>query len=85
MTDTRACPLDPWIEPEADLWQEVPDRLAERAGQMRHGRVGHNDEVEPVDRRGRVREVVQQGGQIDDERVSAPATASSPARGPSAG
>jgi hypothetical protein len=56
VTPAPAC-----VEPVED-----PDRLADRAGQMRRRGVARDHEVEVGDERRRVGEVVQVRGQVDD-------------------
>ena len=46
--------------------EQQPDRLAERAGEMRHRAVGHDHQIELRNRGGRVGEIVEMRRKIDD-------------------
>ena len=51
--------------------QHHPDRAAQGAGQVGHRAVGHQHEVEPLDQRRRVGEIVEQRAGVDDQRIGA--------------
>ena len=51
--------------------QHHPDRPAEGSGQVGHRAVGHQHEVEPLDQRRGVGEIVEQRAGVDDQRIGA--------------
>ena len=48
---------------------DEPERLAERAGKVRHGGIHGNDQIQILDQRRGIREVVEVGGPVDDLMV----------------